>query len=78
MSLFIIQTILTVLGLYFLGGLAFAVYFFFKGSIVLDEQMKGASWTMRLLLVPASVALWGILMYRLKQKWNDRSIKEKT
>lgn len=50
-------------------GLIFGLWFVFKGAEQIDENMHGASWSTRLLLVPASAALWLLLLYKyLKQK----------
>lgn len=50
-------------------GLIFGLWFVFKGAEQIDENMHGASWSTRLLLLPASTALWLTLLYKyLKQK----------
>jgi hypothetical protein len=43
-------------------GLVFGVWFVFKGAEQIDENMHGASWSTRLLLLPASTALWLTLL----------------
>ncbi|MDX2071243.1 MAG: hypothetical protein SFV55_22630 [Haliscomenobacter sp.] len=50
-------------------GLIFGLWFVFKGAEQIDENMHGASRATRLLLLPASIALWVVLLNKwLKQK----------
>lgn len=50
-------------------GLIFGLWFVFKGAEQLDENMHGTSRAARLLLLPASIALWVLLLNKcLKQK----------
>lgn len=50
-------------------GLIFGLWFVFKGAEHIDENMHGASRATRLLLLPASIALWVVLLQKsLKQK----------
>lgn len=50
-------------------GLIFGLWFVFKGAEQMDENMHGASRATRLLLLPASIALWVVLLNKwLKQK----------
>ena len=57
-----INIVFIILGLYLLIGLVFAVAFLNKGAAKVDESAKGISWKTKLLLFPASVALWAILL----------------
>lgn len=43
-------------------GLIFGLWFVFKGAEQIDKNMHGASWPTRLLLLPASAALWLLLL----------------
>ena len=43
-------------------GLAFGIWFVFKGADQLDDQMHGVSWRTRLLLLPGASALWVVLL----------------
>ncbi|TAE47836.1 MAG: hypothetical protein EAZ89_16765 [Bacteroidetes bacterium] len=43
---------------YLAAGLAFALWFVFRG----DADMAEASWKLRLLLIPGTMALWPVLL----------------
>jgi hypothetical protein len=52
-------------------GLIFGLWFVFKGAEQIDENMHGATWPTRLLLLPASIALWVVLLKKyLKHQRN--------
>ncbi len=55
----------TFLGIYLAIGLVFAVIFVTLGLSVVDHDAKGASVRVRLLFLPASMALWPILIVTL-------------
>jgi hypothetical protein len=57
--------IILIFYLYLAKGLLFGLWFVFSGIEQVDEQMKGASWRTRLLLLPGTVALWIVFL----QKW---------
>jgi hypothetical protein len=57
-----IQILLYLLYIYLGLGLIFGLWFVFKGAEQIDENMHGASWSTRLLLLPASTALWLTLL----------------
>jgi hypothetical protein len=67
MVLFIISILLYLLGFYLLIGIVFAVYFVFKGVTQLDAETKGSNLVFRLLIFPASVALWLPLWLKLRK-----------
>lgn len=48
--------------LYLLVGLIVGLWFVFRGVNRVDEGMKPAGWWLRLLLLPASMALWPLLL----------------
>jgi uncharacterized membrane protein YphA (DoxX/SURF4 family) len=50
--------------LYFVLGLLFGLWFVFKGVDSIDHQMEGTTWITRLILLPGTVALWVILLYK--------------
>lgn len=53
-------------------GLLFGLWFVFKGVDQIDEQMHGASWRTRLLLLPGTVGLWVVLLNKwLKTRKHD-------
>ena len=51
---------------YVLAGLIFALWFVFRGVHKVDKGMEGASWKMRLLLLPGSIALWPYLWLKVR------------
>ena len=54
--------------LYLLLGLLFGVWFVFRGVQKLDAGMEGARWPLRLLLLPGSVGLWIVLLFKYLRK----------
>lgn len=64
-----VQILLYLLYAYLGLGLIFALWFILKGADRLDDQLHGASWRTRLLLLPGSMALWVVLLNKyLKHK----------
>ncbi len=57
------EMIVSALALYFAAGLIFAVIFVTIGIGRVDPNAKGAKLSVRLLLIPGSVALWPVLLY---------------
>lgn len=58
---------LQILGVYLLVGLVFAVPFVIRGCAVIDAAAVGAGIRFRLMILPASMALWPLLMRRWVQ-----------
>ena len=64
--------ILILFYIYLLKGFLFGLWFVFKGVDRIDEQMQGASWRTRLLLLPGTMALWIVLLNKwLKARKHD-------
>jgi hypothetical protein len=61
----IINIFLAVLGVYFLIGLLFGLYFLFKGATKIDPLMQDTKKKVRVLLVPGVIATWPFLIGRL-------------
>ncbi|NAS31317.1 hypothetical protein GTQ40_10070 [Flavobacteriaceae bacterium R38] len=61
----VINSILTILGIYFGIGLLFGIYFFLAGARKIDPIINDSKWTVRLLLVPGAVATWPFLISKL-------------
>jgi len=53
------------LGIYFILGVLFGIYFFEKGAARMDPLIAESKWTVRLLLLPGSIGLWPILLGKL-------------
>ena len=49
---------------YLAAGLLFGFWFVFKGVQKMDKGMKGAKWTLRLILLPGTMALWPLLLQK--------------
>jgi len=50
---------------YFIIGIAFAIWFVFYKISRIDAAAKGTSFWFKVLLLPASVLLWPIVLYKL-------------
>ncbi len=61
----IINIFLTSLGVYFLIGLLFGLYFLFKGATKIDPLMQDTKKKVRVLLVPGVIVTWPFLIGRL-------------
>ena len=59
---------LAFLGIYFLVGLLFGLWFVNKGAGQIDEGAAAAGWGLKLLWLPGSMALWPVLLRRILQK----------
>ena len=57
--------ILFFVALYGAIGLVFAILFVMRGIAAIDGAARGASWVVRLALIPGSVVLWPLLW----KKW---------
>jgi len=51
--------------LYFAIGLLFGIWFVIVGASKLDEGVKGTPWHFRLILLPGSILIWSILLFKL-------------
>ena len=75
MFVFIINTILIITGLYLLCGLLFAIAFVIKGVTVIDKGAHGASIGFRIIIIPATIIFWPVLLRKWvqadKKKGND-------
>ena len=56
--------LITALGIYLGAGVLFAIAFVTRGAQRIDPQADGASWGFRLAILPASAALWPLLIRR--------------
>ena len=61
----IINIFLSILGVYFLIGLLFGLYFLFKGATRIDPLMQDTKKKVRVLLLPGVIATWPFLIGRL-------------
>ncbi len=67
----IINILLSCLGIYFLIGLLFGVYFLFIGATKIDPLMQDTKKKVRVLLLPGVIATWPFLIGKLlKSKTN--------
>ena len=62
----ILDTIISIAGLYFLSGFLFAIPFLIKGVTVIDpEGAHGTKWGFRLIIIPGTIVFWPLLL----KKW---------
>ena len=63
----IAQILVMIFYAYLALGLLAGLWLVFRGVGKIDEGMKGASWRLRLLLLPGSIALWPVLLRKYIQ-----------
>ena len=61
----IINIFLAILGIYFVIGFIFGLYFLFKGASKIDPLMQDTKKKVRVLLFPGVIATWPFLMSKL-------------
>ena len=61
----ILSIILTITVIYLGCGFIFAIPFVIKGVGKIDEGAHGATWGFRLIIIPATIVLWPLLL----KKW---------
>lgn len=64
MVLTIANSLVIAVAIYALIGVVFALVFAFRGAGTIDPMAKGGSWGFRILIIPASAALWPLLARR--------------
>ncbi len=62
------QVFLGFLAVYFLLGLLFALWFVNRGASQIDENATSANWKLKALWLPGAMALWPILLNKVRQK----------
>jgi len=61
----VINIFLGILGIYFLIGLLFGIYFLIKGAPKIDPLMADSKKKVRILLFPGVIATWPFLISKL-------------
>jgi hypothetical protein len=61
----LINLLLVITGLYLACGLLFAIAFVIKGAAVTDEGTHGATIGFRIIIIPAAIVFWPLLL----RKW---------
>ncbi len=72
MDLSLARVLVSVAGAYAALGALFALPFVLRGVQRLDPQAQGGSWGFRLIILPASAALWPLLALRLLRRAGPR------
>ena len=67
----IASVLLSLLGVYLLCGLVFAIPFVLVGAGKIDPHAKHGSWGFRLLIIPGTMALWPLLARRWLKGVNE-------
>ncbi len=57
--------VLIIVLIYIIIGLIFAVFFVSKGATKIDDSAKNINWKLKLMLLPASIAFWPILLKKM-------------
>ncbi len=60
--------LVTAIGLYLAIGLAFALWFVWRGANRIDRSAAEGTWGFRLLILPGSAALWPLLLRRVRSE----------
>jgi hypothetical protein len=61
----VLSIVIDLMFLYFGIGLLFGVWFVITGASKLDKGVVGTPWHFRLMLLPGSILIWSILLYKL-------------
>jgi hypothetical protein len=61
----VLSILIDLMFLYFGIGLVFGIWFIIAGAPKLDEGAKGTPWHFRLILLPGSILIWSVLLYKL-------------
>ncbi|MBC6426251.1 MAG: hypothetical protein GDA51_07235 [Ekhidna sp.] len=64
----IIDIFLGTLVIYLIIGVLFSIYFYAKGSVRIDEGVKGTPWHFKLIIFPGVVLFWSVLVRKLMKK----------
>lgn len=64
----ILSISIDLLFLYLGIGVLFGIWFVLKGAAKLDNGVKGTPWHFRLILLPGSILMWSVLIYKLISK----------
>ena len=73
MLITIIDSFLTILKFYLIIGTLFSIYFVLFGVSQLDKNAKNTAWHFRLIIMPGSIFLWFILLYKLMVNHDKKS-----
>ena len=65
MAVTILNVILAIVAIYLACGFLFAIPFVIAGADKIDEGTHGATWGFRLIILPASIVFWPLLL----KKW---------
>ena len=75
MAITILNIILVIIATYLACGFVFAIPFVIRGADKIDEGTHGATWGFRIIILPASVVFWPLLLKKWiaanKNKGND-------
>ena len=65
MTITILNIVLMAVAVYLFCGLVFSIPFVMKGANKIDEGTHGATWGFRVIILPASIVFWPLLL----KKW---------
>jgi len=75
MTMTILNIILVIIAIHLACGFVFAIPFVIRGADKIDEGVHGTTWGFRVIILPASVIFWPLLLKKWmsanKNKGND-------
>ena len=75
MAITVLNIILIIIATYLACGFVFAIPFVIRGADKIDEGAHGATWGFRVIILPASIVFWPLLLKKWisanKNKAND-------
>lgn len=69
----ILNLIFTMVGIYLICGLLFALVFVFRGVEIIDEAAKGSTIGFKIIIIPASTVFWPLLLIKWIKASKTRS-----
>jgi len=68
----IVGIVISVIGIYLLCGIFFAIPFVIKGVTVIDDGTQGAKLGFRIIIIPGTIIFWPLLLKKwVKAKKHD-------
>ncbi|HZZ76301.1 MAG TPA: hypothetical protein VFE04_10255 [Puia sp.] len=69
----ILDLIFTMVGVYLICGLLFALIFVFRGAEIIDEAAKGSTIGFKIIIIPATTVFWPLLLIKWIKASKTRS-----
>jgi len=62
-----VEIIFSIVALYFVAGILFAIFFLTKGIQKVDPSTNGSGLGFRLIIIPGVITLWPVLLMKWKK-----------